>query len=256
MQDLKITIIQTEIFWEDIKANLDMFDEKLNKISEQTDLIILPEMFSTGFSMNTEKLAENMNGSAVNWIKHKSTKKHTDIAGSIIIKEKGNFFNRLVWAKPDNTFTIYDKKHLFRMADENKAYSAGESKITVNLNGWKVRPFICYDLRFPVWTRNFDNEYDLAVYIANWPEPRSYHWKTLLKARAIENQCYVAGVNRIGQDGNDVLYSGDSLVIDPLGNPFFEAGTKPCVNTVKLSYEVLKEYRTAFPTWMDADYKS
>ena len=197
MRDLKITLIQTEPVWENINDSLALFDEKINRISEKTDLIILPEMFTTGFSMNAANLAQDMNGSSIKWLQEKSQKINADITGSIIIKFGGKYFNRLLWAKPDGHLFSYDKKHLFRFAGEEKVYSAGDENITVELNGWKIRPFICYDLRFPAWTRNIRNRYDIAVFIANWPEKRSLHWKSLLQARAIENQCYVIGVNEL-----------------------------------------------------------
>ena len=253
MRDLKITLIQTEPVWEDINGNLTLFDEKIHDISEKTDLIILPEMFTTGFSMNASKLAQNINGSSIKWLKKNSKQINADIVGSIIFKSNDLFFNRLLWAKPDGRLFTYDKKHLFRFAGEEKVYSAGVGNITVELNGWKIRPFICYDLRFPAWTRNINNQYDIAVFIANWPEKRSMHWKSLLQARAIENQCYVLGVNRVGVDGNGLFYSGDSSVIDPLGNIIFQKHKEECSYTTVLSFNILEDYRKTFPAWMDAD---
>ena len=254
MQDLRVTILQTALFWEDIDANLAAFDAKIDNIIDETDLIVLPEMFTTGFSMNAEFLAQDMNGDSVSWLKNKSRSKHADIAGSMIIKEGGRYLNRLFWAKPDGRLFYYDKKHLFRMTGEDKIYSPGNENITMELNGWKIRPFICYDLRFPCWTRNFNNRYDVAVYIASWPEKRSYHWKALLAARAIENQCYVIGVNRIGEDGNGYRHSGDSSVIDFAGGILFQKQNEEAVFSVSLSYSALDEYRKSFPAWMDADY--
>ena len=253
MQDLKVTLIQSELVWEDISSNLTGFDNTINAVEEDTHLIILPEMFSTGFTMNAAALAQDMKGSAVKWIKEKSAEKTVDILGSIIAEDGGKFFNRLVWAKPDGEIFIYDKKHLFRMAGEEKIYSAGSKNITVELNGWKIRPFICYDLRFPVWTRNVKNQFDAAIFIANWPERRSAHWKALLQARAIENQCYVIGVNRVGTDGNGLTYSGDSSIIDPWGTVIFQKSNQTCIHTAELSYDVLKTSREDFPVWMDAD---
>jgi omega-amidase len=253
MQDLKITLIQSELVWEDISSNLTGFDNTINAVEEDTHLIILPEMFSTGFTMNAAELAQDMKGSAVKWIKQKSAEKTVDILGSIIADDGGKFFNRLVWAKPDGEIFTYDKKHLFRMAGEEKIYSAGSKNITVELNGWRIRPFICYDLRFPVWTRNMKNQYDAAIFIANWPERRSAHWKALLQARAIENQCYVIGVNRVGTDGNGLTYSGDSSIIDPWGTVIFQKSNQTCIHTAELSYDVLKTSREDFPVWMDAD---
>jgi len=253
MQNLKITLIQTKLAWEDKKKNLAMFDEKIDKIEEKTNLIILPEMFSTGFSMNTEKLAEEMESPAISWLLLKSKRKNADIIGSLIIRENGKFFNRLVWVKPSGDLFTYDKKHLFRYAGEEKVFSAGDSNILVDLCGWKIRPFICYDLRFPLWTRNFNNQYDLAIFIANWPEKRTAHWNALLPARAIENQCFVAGLNIVGKDGKGLTYSGDSCIIDPVGKFLFHNSGKEIIHTADLSASVLKDYRKAFPAWMDAD---
>jgi len=254
MRDLKVTLIQTSLFWENIESNLSLFDEKIDGIRNETDIIVLPEMFTTGFSMNAEKLAQDMGGTSVKWLREKSRSRQTDITGSMIIREKGEYFNRLLWAKPDGTLFHYDKRHLFRMTGEEKIYSAGEKNITVELKGWRIRPFICYDLRFPCWTRNFNNDYDIAVFIASWPEKRSYHWKTLLTSRAIENQCYVIGVNRIGEDGNGYMHCGDSSVIDFAGRILFQQQNEEAVFSVSLSYSALDEYRKSFPAWMDADY--
>jgi len=253
MRDLKITLIQTEPIWEDINANLALFDKKIHDISEKTDLIILPEMFTTGFSMNASNLAQDINGSSIKWLQKISRQINADIVGSIIFKTNDLYFNRLLWAKPDGRIFTYDKKHLFRFAGEEKVYSAGVGNITVELNGWKIKPFICYDLRFPAWTRNIKNEYDIAVFIANWPEKRSMHWKSLLQARAIENQCYVTGVNRVGVDGNGLFYSGDSSIIDPLGKIIFQKYDEECTYTTVLSFNILEDYRKTFPAWMDAD---
>ena len=253
MRDIKVTLIQTELIWEDVESNLSMFDTLIDDIKESTQLVVLPEMFTTGFTMNAVNLAQNMSGSAITWLRNKSRQKNVDIAGSIIAKDSGKFFNRLLWVKPEGDIFTYDKRHLFRMAGEDDVYSAGKKNITVDLLGWRIRPFVCYDLRFPLWTRNLDNRYDAAVFIANWPEKRSSHWKLLLQARAVENQCYVVGVNRVGTDGNGHPYCGDSSVIDPWGKILFQKHHKPCVKTVALSYDVLKKCRESFPAWMDAD---
>jgi len=253
MQNLTITLIQTKLAWEDKQKNLTMLDKKLDTMDEKTDLIILPEMFSTGFSMNAEKLAEEMEGPAVSWLLLKSKEKNADITGSIIIRENGEFFNRLVWAKPSGDLFTYDKKHLFRFAGEEKIFSAGSLNTLIELRGWNIRPFICYDLRFPLWTRNFNNQYDLAVFIANWPEKRTAHWNALLLARAIENQCFVAGINIVGVDGKGLTYSGDSCIIDPLGKLLFHNRGLEIIHTATLSYSILMDYRKNFPAWMDAD---
>lgn len=253
MQDLTVTLIQTEIIWEDIPANLAMLDSKIDGISEKTDVIILPEMFSTGFTMNVEKVAEPMTGTAVSWLVAKARQQQAHVAGSIIIEENKKYFNRLVWAKPDGEIVTYDKKHLFRMAGEHKVYSPGSRHLTVDVHGWKLRTFICYDLRFPVWSRNIDKQYDTAIYIANWPARRAHHWKLLLPARAVENQCYVIAVNRVGEDGNDHAYCGNSCIIAPTGEILFQRANDPCVHTAVLHYERVKEFRETFAAWQDAD---
>ncbi|MBU0698182.1 MAG: amidohydrolase [Proteobacteria bacterium] len=253
MRDLKVTLIQTDLAWEDIGANLAGFDKKIETIKDDTHLIVLPEMFTTGFSMNAAKLAEKMSGSAVFWLQEKSARKKVDIIGSIVAEDDGKFFNRLIWAKPDRRLFTYDKRHLFRMLGEEKVYSAGDKTVTVDLQGWKIRPFICYDLRFPAWTRNISNRFDMAIFVANWPERRALHWKALLLARAIENQCYVIGVNRVGTDGNGLTYRGDSSIIDPAGKILFQKEYKDCMYTAVLSHNELRAYRESFPAWMDAD---
>lgn len=253
MQDLIVTIIQSELVWEDTRANLAMFEQKIDAIEEDTHLIVLPEMFTTGFSMNPQSLAQKMDDTTVAWIRKTSADNHADVTASVIIEENGRYFNRLLWAKPDGQLLTYDKRHLFRMLGEEKVYSAGKKPLTVKLNGWKLRPFICYDLRFPVFIRNLDNQYDVAVFIANWPEKRSSHWKTLLQARAIENQCYVIGVNRVGTDGNDLTYSGDSSIIDPMGTILFSEAYNQVTKTIRLTRAFLETTRSAFPVWKDAD---
>ncbi|MBA3706782.1 MAG: amidohydrolase, partial [Bacteroidetes bacterium] len=215
--DLKITIIQSNLHWENKEKNLEMFSKKIAAITDATDLIVLPEMFTTGFSMNPKKFAEIMSGPTIEWLKQKAREKKCVITGSFIAEENGNYFNRLVWMNSDGTYNTYDKRHLFRMADEHNHYNFGKSKLVVELKGWKICPLVCYDLRFPVWSRNVKSEYDVLIYVANWPERRNHHWRTLLLARAIENQCYSIGVNRIGADGNSIAHSGDSTVIDPRG---------------------------------------
>lgn len=253
MQDLTVTLIQTELVWENIAANLAALDREIDAVSEKTDIIVLPETFTTGFTVNVGKMAESMSGSAVSWIIKKSRRKNVHILGSVIIEEDGKYFNRLLWAKPDGELATYDKKHLFRMAGEHKVFSPGNRHLTVEVKGWKLRTFICYDLRFPIWDRNIGNEYDVAVYIANWPGRRAHHWKLLLAARALENQSYVIGVNRVGKDGNGLAYSGDSSIIDPQGNILFQQADVPCTHTAKLSYDRIREYRETFAVWRDAD---
>lgn len=253
MNDLKITLIQSDLYWEDPEKNISMFSEKINAISEKADLIILPEMFTTGFSMQPEKFAEDLNGKTVQWMKLKAREKNCVITGSFICLENDNFYNRLVWMRPDGSFSIYDKRHLFSMGDENHHYSAGHERIIEEINSWKICPLICYDLRFPVWSRNTEG-YDLLVYVANWPERRAHPWKTLLPARAIENQCYVAGLNRIGNDGNEIYHSGDSAVINFKGEIMSNIPSKEeCIQTLTLKYSELEEFRKIFPVLKDAD---
>jgi predicted amidohydrolase len=253
MNNLIITLIQADLAWEDPATNLANFSKKIAAISDATDLIILPEMFSTGFSMRPEKLAEPMNGETVAWMKEMARKKKCVIAGSFICSENEKYFNRLVWMRSDGTYSVYDKKHLFSMGDENNHYSSGSKKIIEEIKGWKICPLICYDLRFPVWSRNKD-KYDLLIYVANWPERRAHPWKTLLLARAIENQCYVVGVNRIGEDGNKIVHSGDSAVINYKGEIISNIlPDKEVIQTVSLNYAELEEFRKVFPVWKDAD---
>jgi len=253
MQDLIVTIIQSDLFWEDPDKNLTMFSDKIDSIREKTDLIVLPEMFTTGFTMNAEQHAENENGSALLWMIDKAAAKNADVIGSIIAKDNNQYFNRLYWVHSNGNYQKYDKRHLFRMAGEHKIYSPGDKKIIQEVKGWKILPLICYDLRFPVWSRAAKRDYDLAIYVANWPERRSSHWRLLLKARAVENQAYVVGVNRVGRDGLDIEYRGDSAVIDPLGNIIMQDADREFIHTEKLSREKLEKYRDKFPVWMDSD---
>ncbi len=269
MNDLKVTIIQSDLFWEDKQKNLDALSQKISSIAEATDLIVLPEMFTTGFSMHPEKFAEPLTGTTVNWMKAKAKEKNCVVTGSFICEEGGKHLNRLVWMNPDGTYSTYDKRHLFRMGDEDNHYGHGQKKIIVELKGWKICPLICYDLRFPVWARNksvvrsgelVDKkgisplEYDLLIYVANWPERRAHPWKSLLIARAIENQSYVVGVNRIGNDGNDIYHSGDSVVLNAKGESISKTKSKEAfIETITLSYSELMEFRKMFPVMLDAD---
>ena len=253
MQDLTVTIVQADLAWENKQANLKHFERLLETASPQTDLTILPEMFSTAFTMNAAALAEPADGPTVRWLQKTAQKRQTALIASLIVEQDGKYYNRLFFVLPEGRFFSYDKRHLFRMAGENEVYSAGSERLTVELKGWKIRPFICYDLRFPVWTRNVNGEYDLAVFIANWPERRAQHWIALLKARAIENQAYVVGVNRVGQDGLQIEYSGDSLVVDPLGNDLVHLRRQEGIHTKRLSAHTLKSYWQKFPVWMDSD---
>ncbi len=250
--DLRITTVQSYLHWENIDANLDMFSEQLQNLRGQTDLVILPEMFTTGFSMSPEKLAETMQGKTMLWLKEQAARLNAVVTGSFIAKESGHFYNRLVWMRPDATFEIYDKRHLFSFAGEHVDYTAGQQRLTTDWKGWKICPLICYDLRFPVWSRNTES-YDLLIYPANWPEKRSHHWKRLLVARAIENQCYVAGVNRIGEDGKGHNYAGDTTLIDFLGNTLYRISNIESTLTTSLSKDRLQAYRSSHQFLADQD---
>jgi omega-amidase len=258
MPTLSITLIQTQLHWEDKDANLEMLEQKINAIQEQTHVVILPEMFSTGFSMKSEELAETMDGATVQWMKKVAASKKIILAGSLIIEDGGERFNRLIWMLPTGQLGYYDKRHLFAYGEEDKHYSAGTKRLIASVNGWKVNLMVCYDLRFPVWARQqFDEEqdfeYDVLIYVANWPERRNTAWKSLLRARAIENQCYVIGVNRVGNDGNNVYHSGDSMVIDPLGEILYEKAHEEDLFTIQVNKEHLLGIRDKFQFWRDAD---
>ena len=250
MENLKIAIIQPDIVWENIQANLDRYSAIIDKI-ESTDVIILPEMFTTGFSMNPEILKENMDGISVQWMKKMAKEKDASVVGSLIIEENEKTFNRAVWVFPDGKIEFYDKRHLFAMGQEHLHYSAGTEKTIIEFRGWKFCPLICYDLRFPVWSRNTEN-FDVLIYMANWPSPRHHHWKALLLARAVENQSYCIGVNRTGIDGSGLKYLGDSCVVSPKGIAEF-MGENETVKTFEISYSELVEYRKNFPFLADRD---
>ncbi len=258
MNDLKITIIQSDLHWENPLANLNNFDTKIDNVSEKADIIVLPEMFNTAFSINPAKCAETMDGPTVKWLQHKAKEKNCIIVGSILIDDNGAFYNRMVWMQPDGSYSTYDKRHLFRMSDEYKLFNGGNSRTVVEYKEWKINLNICYDLRFPVWGRNTykdgEYEYDLMIYVANWPESRSYIWQTLLKARAIENQSYIIGVNRVGVDGFETSYSGDSMFVDPIGNVLLQASTsEEGIYTLQLSKASLHEFRNKFTVGLDWD---
>ncbi|WP_308991441.1 amidohydrolase [Mariniflexile litorale] len=218
MQDqLKVALIQSDLVWENPKQNRKNFSEKIDNILKEVDVIVLPEMFTTGFTMNAETVAETMDGKTVAWMQKQASKVGAAMVGSLIISEDNAYYNRLIFVEPSGAITTYDKRHTFTLAGEDKVYSAGIEKIIINYKGWKICPLICYDLRFPVWARNVEN-YDALLYVANWPKPRVLAWDTLLKARAIENICYTIGVNRVGLDEEQNEYSGNSAVYDVLGN--------------------------------------
>ena len=253
MDNLKVTVFQGYLFWENIDKNLQNITLRLSSIREKTDLIVLPEMFNTGFSMNVDTLAEPMDGKTMLWMKSQSQKYNCVITGSLIITENGKFYNRLIWMRPDGTYEHYDKRHLFTLAKEHHTYTAGDKRLIVELKGWKICPVICYDLRFPVFLRNTDAAYDLLLVVANWPEKRALHWRTLLPARAIENQCYVIGVNRVGHDGNEVYHSGDSSCIDPNGKVTYYKRDEEDLYTFTMNAEELAKVRRALPFLKDAD---
>ncbi|QQL51134.1 amidohydrolase [Mucilaginibacter ginkgonis] len=254
MGNLKITTFQGYLFWENTDKNLQNISLKLSSIREKTDLIILPEMFTTGFSMNAAELAETMDGKTISWMKETARKYDTVITGSVIISENGKYYNRLIWMRPDGSFETYDKKHLFTLAKEENTYTAGNKRLIVDLNGWRICPVVCYDLRFPVWLNNVDEVYDLLIVVANWPERRSHHWRSLITARAIENQAYVIGLNRVGHDGHEVYHSGDSSCIDPLGNVVYYKRDEEDLYTFTISLDEVEKTRQSLPFLKDADH--
>jgi len=251
MENLKLALIQPHLHWEDKQANLSMFEVKMQALKGEPDIIVLPEMFSTGFSMNAFALAEPMHGDSVNWMREQAQSYSAVITGSIIIEEDGKYYNRLVWMQPDGSFEQYDKRHLFSMADEEKTYSPGNKKLIVELKGWKICPMVCYDLRFPAWIRNHEM-YDLLIFAANWPEKRIKHWTTLLHARAIENESYAVGVNRVGNDGNGIIHSGSSMAISPMGETLLELEGES-VAEIELHYEEITKMRRHMPFLKDRD---
>lgn len=293
MSTLTITTIQSNLHWEHKEANLHMFEEKIKNMQQRTEIVVLPEMFSTGFSMQPEKLAEPMDGPTVQWMKKLAAEKKIVLTGSLIIEEEGQYFNRLVWMLPNGQYGFYNKRHLFAYGSEDQHYSPGNKRLIASVKGWKINLLVCYDLRFPVWSRQQQSvateteqdpttslgataaqtldifpspedgpstkkeqqpEYDVLIYVANWPERRIHAWKTLLQARAIENQCYVVGVNRVGDDGNGIHYSGESMVVDPMGAALYTKAHEEDIFTITLKKEDLEEVRNKLPFLKDADY--
>ncbi len=274
MSSLTVTLIQQNLYWENKEANLKAFEEKINAIASKTEIVILPEMFSTGFSMKPEMLAETMDGDTLMWMKKIAASKKIIVTGSVIIKEEEDgqrggqtrYYNRLIWMLPNGQYGCYDKRHLFAFAGEDEHYTAGNKRLIASVSGWKINLQVCYDLRFPVWARQSppppgeagrgpgdEAEYDVLIYVANWPERRSHAWKTLLQARAIENQCYVIGVNRTGNDGNNIYHSGDSMIADPWGEVLYHKAHEEDVFTYALQKEKLNEARSKFPFLKDGD---
>lgn len=261
MNDLRIALLQSSIDWENPAANYGRFGKMLLETKGKADLVLLPEMFTTGFSMDAPRIAEafseQMPGAV--WMRELSRDLGATIAGSVAVSDKERFFNRLLWVNPDGAMHWYDKRHLFSMAGENRSYSSGNARLIAEVNGWKICPLICYDLRFPVWSRNrlieeVSPEYDLLVYVANWPAPRRKAWSSLLVARAIENQCYVAGLNRCGTDGNGLEYPGDSAVINPYGEEISSCHENvESILYARLNASELTQFREKFPVLRDAD---
>jgi omega-amidase len=259
---MRISIVQSELHWEDPAANRNMFTAKLSVLRHATDLVVLPEMFSTGFTNHVEPLAEPMEGPTMKWLYDTAQNLDAAVTGSFICEVEGNYYNRLIFMRPDGQFEFYDKKHLFSLSGENEYFMSGRKRITVTWRGWQICPMICYDLRFPAWSRNTAGNfvsghkpyYDLLLFVANWPNKRAHHWKTLLAARAIENQAFVVGVNIVGTDGNGFEYSGDSTVIDYAGHSRVQISDGHAdIVTIELSLQDLQGYRKQLPFLADAD---
>lgn len=251
---LNVVLIQTHLEWESPKKNRAQLSKKIDSLSKEVDLIVLPEMFTTGFTMNAAIVSETMEGDTVVWMQKIAKTKNTAITGSLIIKEGVNYYNRLLFVEPSGYISKYDKRHTFTLAGENKVFTAGVEKVIINYKGWKICPLICYDLRFPVWARNIAN-YDILLYVANWPKPRISAWSILLKARAIENMSYCIGVNRIGRDASNNEYSGHSTVIDALGQPLTTLKTnEEAVAYVTLDKKSITSYRKEFAFLSDRDF--
>ena len=252
MQDLKVALIQANLVWEDAEQNRKNFATKIAAISDEVDLIVLPEMFTTGFTMNAHDVAETMDGQSIAWLKRWAKDKETAITGSLVIKEGASYYNRLVFVLPSGELNTYDKRHTFTLAGEDKVYTSGSTKLLIDYKGWKICPLICYDLRFPVWARNTEN-YHILIYVANWPKPRIAAWDALLKARAIENMSYCIGVNRIGVDINKYEYTGHSVAIDSLGNAINVPLTKEQTQLVTLSTKHVQKTREKLQFLADRD---
>jgi omega-amidase len=259
LRELKVALVQGATRWHDAAANRDYYGALVRQVGG-SDLIVLPETFLSGFSNDTAASAEAMEGEGVAWLRALATEVGSVICGSLAIRENDTVYNRLLWMRPDGSHAQYDKRHLFRMAGEHTRYGGGSERLVVELKGWRILPQVCYDLRFPVWLRNRrlvsaagGMDYDLALFVANWPAARRQPWRTLLRARAIENLSYVIGVNRVGMDGNEIPYAGDSAVIDPVGEPLIECGSQQQVVSLVLDPAPLQAHRERFPAWMDAD---
>ncbi|MCH8302213.1 MAG: amidohydrolase [Proteobacteria bacterium] len=252
MSTLNVTIVQADLLWQDAAGNRQHFTTIIEDLQKPTDLIVLPEMFTTGFSMDAAELAETMDGDSVTWMRDMAASSNAAVCGSLIIADNQQYFNRFICASPAGDLQCYDKRHLFRLADEHSHYAAGTELLTFDLQGFRICPMVCYDLRFPVWSRNC-GLYDLLLYVANWPDRRHHAWATLLRARAIENLSYVAGVNRTGTDGNNISYSGGSSIIDFLGEDLANLGDHAGTASAELDLEKLTAFRDRFAFHEDAD---
>lgn len=251
---LHVTLVQQSLVWHDAAANREHFDAVLAPLAGSTDVIVLPEMFTTGFSMDVEQFAERTGGPTSKWLQQKARDLRAAVSGSVMTAEGGRFYNRMFWAEPDAPLRHYDKRHLFRMASEHQRFTPGSAALTVTWRGFRICPMVCYDLRFPVFSRRRPElEYDVLIYSANWPSPRRQAWQALLKARAIENLCYVIGVNRVGTDGKNLPYAGDSVAHDFLGDTLVQLGSESAVATVELDLAALRAFRDRFPAHLDAD---
>lgn len=248
---LRITLLQTDLVWQEPLTNRKILENKIKKINSEVDLIILPEMFTTGFTMDAKSNSQTMEGESVSWLKQMATQCNTAICGSLIIEEKQNYYNRLVFVYPDATLSYYDKRHTFTLAGEDKVYSAGTKKLVLEFKGWKICPLICYDLRFPVWSRNTEN-WDILIYVANWPDQRILAWDALLRARAIENMSYTIGVNRTGKDENNLKYPGHSAIYDPLGKTLAYSEKEEVLITT-IAKTSLNQYRNKYNFLNDRD---
>ena len=260
MSTLKISAIQADLVWQNKSVNLQRFSDKISGLKGKTEIVVLPEMFSTGFNTDPEGLAEHMDGTTVQWMKAQAASNRIILTGSLIIEDGGKYYNRLLWILPDGQVGTYDKRHLFGFAGEDEKYASGNRRLVASVKGWKINLLVCYDLRFPVWARQSvpsigskDLEYDVLIYVANWPDKRSHAWKTLLQARSIENQCYTIGVNRVGKDAKGLQYNGDSMVVDPMGEIQHLSTGKEEVFTCELDKERLQEIRSKLPFWKDRD---
>ncbi|KAB7730460.1 amidohydrolase [Rudanella paleaurantiibacter] len=250
---MNVTLLQTSLHWHDPVANRAALEETIFGLPQPTDLIVLPEMFTTGFTMEAPAVAEAPRLTTHRWMQQMAAQTNAAVTGSYVVRDNGQYVNRLLWMEPDGQFATYDKRHLFRMAGEDKLYTAGESRLIRTWRGWRICPLICYDLRFPVWSRNTPQAYDLLLYVANWPAVRQQPWDTLLQARAIENLSYVIGVNRVGDDVNGHHYAGGSAIINPKGEVLFRQYETPTAHQQTLSFDELNEFRAKFPAHLDAD---